>query len=153
MIPAIKAFRPEAGSSIHLDGWREVTRVDGYEIKVVLKGGLEDLPTNKKLFFINLGGYQSGKLEEQYHIILSVYDDQVHATDEAKKGVFYKTNTLNGAGSHIDEKHGVDVDDIYRIEKILLPEYKNKFHIVITPATDSFQDTVQLGYFKLDKIK
>ncbi|RYD70970.1 MAG: DUF1543 domain-containing protein, partial [Sphingobacteriales bacterium] len=29
LVPQIKAFWPEAGDSIHLDGWRLVTNVDG----------------------------------------------------------------------------------------------------------------------------
>ena len=35
LVPQIKAFWPEAGNSIHVDGWREVNNVDGYQVKVV----------------------------------------------------------------------------------------------------------------------
>ena len=35
LVPEIKAFWPEAGASIHVDGWREVNQVDGYEIKIL----------------------------------------------------------------------------------------------------------------------
>jgi len=152
LVPAMRRFWPEAGNSIHIDGWREVNHVDGYEVKIVLKQGAI-LQSTKKLFFINLGGYQSGKLEEQHYTVLSVHDERTKAILEAKKTVFFKTNTLKGAGSHIDEKYGIDVDDIYRIEEILAPEFKDKYHILITPAADVIEDTVNLGYFKLDKIK
>lgn len=152
LVPAIRAFWPEAGNSIHLDGWREVNLVDGYQVKVVLKQEAF-LPSAKKLFFINLGGYQSGILEEQHYTVLSVHDERSQAIQDAKKTVFFKTNTLKGAGSHIDEKYGVDVDDIYKIEDILSTEFKEKYHIQIVPANDLTEDTVHLGYFKLDKIK
>lgn len=152
LVPEMRAFWPEAGDSIHIDGWREINRVDGYQVKVILKEEAL-LESSKKLFFINLGGYQSGKLEEQHYTVLSVHDERTQAIQQAKKTVFFKTNTLKGAGSHIDEKYGVDVDDIYRIEEILDPAFKDKYSILITPATDLIEDTVNLGYFKLDKLK
>ena len=151
LVPQIKAFWPEAGNSIHLDGWREVTTVDGYQIKVVLKEQTVE-PSLKKLFFINLGGYKTGILEEQHYTVLSVHEDRAQAVQESKKTVFFKTNTLKGANSHIDEKYGIDVDDIYRIEDILSPEQKAKYHIMITAADNLPADQIHLGYFKLDKI-
>jgi len=152
LVPAIRRFWPEAGDSIHLDGWREISHVDGYQIKVVLKGE-EAITPSKKLFFINLGGYTSGILEEQHYTVLSVHDERTQAIQQAKRTVFFKTNTLKGAGSHIDEKYGIDVDDIYRIEDILAPEFKDKYQIQITAAADLPEDPIQLGYYKLDKLK
>lgn len=152
LVPAIRNFWPEAGNSIHLDGWREVNQVDGYEVRVVLKQEAS-LASSKKLFFINLGGYQPGTLEEQHYTVLSVHEQHAEAIQHAKKTIFFKTNTFKGAGSHIDEKYGIDVDDIYRIEDILAPEFKAKYHLQLSPATELRDDTIHLGYFKLDKIK
>ncbi|MEO6631025.1 MAG: DUF1543 domain-containing protein [Mucilaginibacter sp.] len=151
LVPAIKAFWPDAGNSIHLDGWREITYVDGYSVKVVLKQNCI-IASPKKLFFINLGGYQSGKLEEQHYTVLSVHEDQAHAVQHAKKTIFFKNNTIKGARSHIDEKYGIDVDDIYRVEDMLGPGLKEKYHILLTPVTGLAEDPIHLGYFKLDKI-
>ena len=151
LVPDIKSFWPEAGASIHIDGWREVNQVDGYKITVKLR---EDntLSNPHKLFFINLGGYQSGKLEEQHYIVLGVKDDRASAIQDAKKTVFFKTNSVKGANSHIDEKYGIDIDDIYRVEDILSPQHKQKYHIEITPNSNLPEDEIHLGYFKLDKI-
>ncbi|GAA4322242.1 DUF1543 domain-containing protein [Mucilaginibacter gynuensis] len=151
LVPEIKAFWPEAGNSIHLDGWREVNVVEGYQIKAVLKeeAGAESA---EQLFFINLGGYQHGKLEEQHYTLLTVQTDRALAVQHAKKTVFFKTNTIKGANSHIDEKYGIDVDDIYRIEEILSPAQKAKYHIQITPAQGLAEDEIHLGYFKLEKL-
>jgi len=151
LVPEIKAFWPEAGNSIHIDGWREVNSVDGYSVKVVLKENVV-VPSLKKLFFINLGGYTAGKLEEQHYTVLTVQDDRALATKDAKSTVFFKTNSIKGANSHIDEKYGIDVDDIYRIEEILNPGYKNKYHIEIVPQEGLTDDQIHLGYFKLDKL-
>jgi hypothetical protein len=151
LVPEIKAFWPEAGTSIHVDGWREVNSVDGYSVKVMLKEQAT-VPCERKLFFINLGGYQADKLEEQHYIVLTVQEDRAMAIKDAKKTVFFKTNSIKGANSHIDEKYGIDVDDIYRIEEILSPTYKDKYHIELTPGTELPDDQVHLGYFKLDKL-
>lgn len=154
LVPEIKAFWPEAGNSIHIDGWREVTTVDGYAVKVIPKDQADEL-NGKKLFFVNLGGYQSGKLEEQHYIILSVQDDRTGAMQNSKQTEFFKQKTIKtvkGANSHIDEKYGIDVDDVYRIEEILNPAYKADYHIQITPNPGLPEDEIHLGYFKLDKL-
>lgn len=156
LVPAFRVFWPEAGNSLHIDGWRKITSVGNYRIQVVERK--EHLPastpTSKKLFFINLGGYQAGKLEEQHYTLLSVSDDRLQAIKESKQTVFFKTNTLKGAANaHIDEKYGIDVDDIYRIEDVLAPVFKDKYYIAIIPATDITDDEIWLGYMKLDKVK
>jgi hypothetical protein len=150
LVPDLKAFWPEAGNSIHLDGWREVKAVDGYQIKVVERE--EAVPTAKKLFFINLGGYQRNKLEEQHYVVLTVQEDRALAVQNAKKTLFFKSNTIKGATSHIDDKYGVDVDDIYNIEDILTPGHKDRYHINISAASELEEDEIKLGYFKLNKL-
>ena len=151
LVPDIKAFWPEAGNSIHIDAWREVNRVDDYQIEVFLKN--EDVViSDKKLFFINLGGYQANKMEEQHYTVLSVQNDRAVAISESKKTIFYRTNTLEGANSHIDDKYGIDVDDVYQIEDILIPAHKEKYQVVITKKEGLQEDEIHLGYFKLDKL-
>jgi hypothetical protein len=75
----MKAFWPEP-ERIHIDVWREVTVVENYRVVIVPK----DQPENpnavkKKLFFINLGGYQENKFEEQHYVLLTVKDDRAAA--------------------------------------------------------------------------
>jgi len=155
LIPDIKAFWPEAGNSLHIDGWREVTSVDGYSITVVEKTEAEVDTSPNKLFFINLGGYQRDKLEEQHYTVLTVQPDKALAMSESKKTVFFKTNTIKdykGANSHIDDKYGIDVDDIYRIEEMLTPAQKEKYQIRITPMPNWPEDEINLGYFQLHKL-
>ena len=93
----MKAFWPEAAEIMHIDAWREVTSIDGHQISINLKtaenaGGL-------KLFFINLGGYQPNKFEEQHYYVLTVKENKVLASNQAKETAFYKHNHMPGGNS------------------------------------------------------
>ncbi|ASU35485.1 DUF1543 domain-containing protein [Mucilaginibacter xinganensis] len=153
LVPDLRAFWPEAGTTLHVDGWREVAKVDNFSVKVVLQDD-EIPPSANKLFFLNLGGYTTDKLEEQHYIVLTVQQTRALAVQESKKSLFFKTNSLKGiATAHIDEKYGVDVDNIHQIEDLLSPTFKEKYRIVIGDGTALPDDEVHLGYFKLDKLK
>lgn len=153
LVPDIKKFWRGAAANIHIDGWREVNVVDGYQVSVVPKGA--EPPSTEKLFFINLGGYTAGKLEEQHYVMLTVQTGRAQAIREAKKAVFFQTHNvagLKGANAHIDEKYGIDVDDIYQINELLVPAQKSRYQLRITPGADLPQDEIHLGYFRLDKL-
>jgi hypothetical protein len=154
LVPAIKTFWRGAVGNLHIDGWREVNTVDGYSIQIVPREVIAE-PSANKLFFINLGGYTAGRLEEQHHVILSVETDRTAAIQKAKKAAFFKSNTIpavKGANAHIDDKYGIDVDDIYKIEEMLPAVHKEKYHIQITPGSSLPEDEVHLGYFRLDRL-
>lgn len=153
LVPEIKAFWPEP-ERIHIDAWREVNFVDGYQINVVdRKGGTAKEKASQKLFFINLGGYQPGRFEEQHYIVLAVGDDRSVATKKAKETLFFKHNHFAGATSHIDDKYGIDVDDLYEIEDILSPEQKSQYRIELIPADDAVADAIHLGYLKMSVLE
>ncbi|MFC3561508.1 DUF1543 domain-containing protein [Pedobacter jamesrossensis] len=151
LVPQIKSFWPEAGNSIHVDGWREVNTVNGFEIKIIPREQAVTTSENK-LFFINLGGYQTNKLQEQHYVVLSVQSNRANAIQDSKKTVFFKTNSIKGANAHIDEKYGIDVDDIHRVDDILDKQQKENYHIQISPSSNLPEDEIHLGYFKLDKL-
>jgi hypothetical protein len=154
LVPEMKAFWPEP-ERIHIDGWREVNVVDGFKINVVTN----ETPANdlaektNKLFFINLGGYQENKFEEQHYVLLTVKPDRATASREAKDTLFYQHNHFGSATSHIDDKYGIDVDDLYQIEDILSPEQKAKYRIELTPADILTEDQLELGYLKLSSLE
>jgi len=146
-VPEIQAFWPEP-ERIHIDAWREVNTVEGYSIKIVPA----DAPvSSRKLFFINLGGYQENKFAEQHYIVLTVKPDRSAAFKEAKSTLFFEENNYGG-NSHIHDKYGIDVDDIYEIEDILSPELKGKYRVEITPGENLPADFINLGYFKLSNL-
>lgn len=154
LVPQLRAFWPEAGKSLHIDGWREVTAVDGYRVEIYQKGEIDAVP-QRRLFFINLGGYTAGRLEEQHYTLLSVCDDKAEATQLAKKAAFFKQASVagvKGANAHIDEKYGIDVDDVHRIEDIWHPQLIQNYGIRLTPIDNLVADEVHLGYFRLDRL-
>lgn len=152
LVPAMKAFWPEAGKSLHIDGWRKVTAVEGYRVMVT---PATTAPSGKRLFFINLGGYSRGRLEEQHYTLLTVQDDRLSALSASKQTEFFRTATIakvKGANAHIDEKYGIDVDDIYRIEDLLTEQDKMSYHISLIAESDTVPDEIHLGYFQLHKL-
>jgi len=142
------AFWPDAGQ-LHGDSWRAVTYVDGYQISIVPKEEATEQP--EKLFLLNLGGYKPGEFEEYHYKALIVADTMAKAIKASKKTIFYKHYGFKGAESHIDEKYGLDVDDMHKVEDILPAHMKDKYHIKITKTDDGIEDELHIGYLKLGK--
>ena len=146
----MEKFWPDSGK-LHIDAWREVTTVDGYQVKIETKTEIST-EGEHKLFFINLGGYQPLRFEEQHYIVLSVKPDKIAAINEAKQTLFFRHNHFAGASSHIDDKYGVDVDELYEIEDILPIAQKEKFRIVLSPVEGGKDDEIHLGYLKFSRL-
>jgi hypothetical protein len=152
LLPAIKGFWPEAAGKMHIDGWRQVTNVGGHAVTIVAKD--QALNTNSKLFFINLGGYKQNEFEEFHYKMIAAGTDKSEAISQSKKTAFYLHTGFAGANSHIDDKYGVDVDDLYEIEDILPHEAKNQYKILVTKTDESLaEDEIHLGYFKLNSFE
>jgi len=147
LIPEVKKFW--SAGQVHIDAWREVTSVEGHRISIVLRN-TEAASAAGKLFFINLGGYLPNRFEEQHYIVLTVKPDKGAAFKEAKASLFYKNNHFAGAVSHIDDKFGVDVDDLYHVEEMLTPAQKQKYQLEISPAENLSEDEMHLGYLNLN---
>jgi hypothetical protein len=144
-------FWKQANGKIHIDAWREVQQVDGYKISVQeIDNSITT--TNEKLFFINLGGYKPSEFEEFHYKMLTVSADKGIAIQKAKQTAFYKHTGFEGAISHVDDKYGIDVDDVYEIEDVLPEHLKKQFCIRLKLASDQQQDEMHLGYLKIDKI-
>lgn len=151
LLPQIKDFWPGAGT-MHIDAWREVNTVNGYAIKIITA----DKPyiNSNKLFFLNLGGYKENEFEEFHYKLITVAADKGEAIKIAKQTAFYKHTGFKGADSHIDDKYGIDVDDIYEINDILPTSLKDQYHIHISAAQNSSlsEDEMHLGYLKLSSL-
>ena len=151
LIPDINSFWKASGN-IHIDAWRVVNNVDGYQISVTEKTTNE--PQENKLFFINLGGYKENEFEEFHYKILTVSKNTNEAIAAAKKTTFYHhTGFGKLATSHIDDKYGIDVDDIFEIKDILTLRDKMKFSVSIFKADNELpEDVLNMGYFKLSNL-
>lgn len=151
LIPEIISFWPEANGKIHVDAWREVTRVSGFKINVTERASPAQLP-DQKLFFLNLGGYKKNEFDEFHYKMLVIASDKGLAIQQAKQSAFYKHTGFTGATSHVDDKFGVDVDDLHEIKDILSKKYLEKFSISLSEANGLAEDEIHLGYFTLDKL-
>ncbi len=148
LLPDVVNFWPEARGKLHIDAWREVTRVDGFSVQVV-PGPVTD--NTNQLFFINLGGYKPGEFEEFHYKMIVAAPDKGQAVQQSKQTAFFRHTGFKGATAHIDDKYGVDVDDIHAIRDILPPHAKSQFSLSIQPAAPGLpEDEIHLGYFKLN---
>jgi hypothetical protein len=147
LVPDVLAFW-SGNNKIHFDAWREITRVNGFKVEVVLKN--ESKPNDTfKLFFINLGGYKQNEFEEFHYKMVIAAANKSEAINLSKQTAFFRHTGFKGATSHIDDKFGVDVDDIYEITDILPAAVKEKYSLLISPADSLTEDEIHLGYFKL----
>jgi hypothetical protein len=147
LIPDIIEFWP-GNNKLHFDAWREVTNANGYKVEIVSNDKAKN-ESSFKLFFINLGGYKQNEFEEFHYKMIIAAKDKSEAVTISKQTVFFRHTGFKGATSHIDDKYGIDVDDIYEINDILPPAAKDKYHILVSPADAMVEDEINLGYFKL----
>ncbi len=153
IVPAIHAFWPEVKGNIHIDAWREVTVVDGYEIRVVPREERQESgPIGPSLFFINLGGYREHEFEEFHYKVLTVAENLEEAKAAAKKTTFYRHTGFGQAVSHIDDRYGVDTDDAHLVKDILPPSVKAACFIKISPAVMAHTDAWHLGFLPLKNL-
>jgi hypothetical protein len=154
LVPSIIEAWSEAKGKIHIDAWREVNYVEQFAIEVIdkLQAASNEDAKKRKLFFINLGGYKKNEFEEYHYKMLVACENKSVAIQAAKQTAFYKHTGFKGATSHIDDKYGVDVDDVFEIEDILSDELKKKYTIVLSHTDNIQEDTLNLGYFILDKL-
>lgn len=147
LVPDVTAFWP-GNNKLHFDAWREVTSVNGFKIEVVSKD--DSSQANPcRLFFINLGGYKQNEFEEFHYKMVVAATDKGEAINLSKKTAFFRHTGFKGATAHVDDKYGVDVDDVHEIAEILPPSAKEKYRIVVTPESTIPEDEIHLGYFKL----
>ena len=153
LVPQMKAFWPEAKGKIHIDAWREVTAVNNFHIKVIPRASLSE-ETPERLFFLNLGGYKQNEFEEYHYKMLAVTKTLGLATKKSKTTAFYKHCGFKGAESHLDEKYGVDVDDLYRVDDMLPAASKLLYGLEITKAESTLEeDILHIGYVKIGSLK
>ncbi len=108
--------------SLHLDAWGELSYVEGYDISI--KEYSEQAP--EKLFFLNLGGYDSKKFTELHHNLFIVAKDKQAAKIKAKKQI------QNWEVPHID--NNFEVENIISVSEHL---NKSKYNLVLTKTGNS----------------
>lgn len=149
ILPEAQRFWPEAKGTLHLDAWREVTLVNGFAVDVTGPSTGD----GTQLFFINLGGYKPGEFEEFHYKMVVAAADKGEAVKKSKQTAFFKHTGFKGANAHIDDKYGVDVDDIFAIRDILPKAVKKQYSLLLSPAPEgAIEDELHLGYFRPENV-
>lgn len=152
LLSQINAFWPEAKGKFHIDVWRQVTKVGNFLIEIIDRSEIRS--KDKNLYFLNLGGYKLDDFEEYHYKLLEVATKQSIAISNAKKSAFYKHCGFKGAVSHIDDKYGLDVDDLYNVDDLLNDNIKSKYQIEITEQTAAATDDLwNIGYLTPNSFK
>ena len=157
IIPEIKIFWPEAAKTkkFHIDSYRQVTYEKGYII--YLEPRIEEdknLAHEWRPFFINLGGYKKDVAGEFHYPDLYIAENKQSAIEMAKQTAFFQHTGYEGAPSHIDDKYGIGVDDLYDIEDMLPKEVRKNYRIRIIKATGKcLKDEIYSGFQLLSKFE
>lgn len=92
---------------LHLDSYKAIKGADGYKISLETTAQ----KTDKKLYFVNLGGYDKNKLNELHEFALFVASDKI----EAKKKAL---NSLLNSGLIKHKDNLMEVDDCLELSSI-----------------------------------
>ncbi|MFD1770995.1 DUF1543 domain-containing protein [Sphingobacterium suaedae] len=146
----MEIFWPEANGKLHVDAWRLVSIVEHYRVHVVERMESIVSPQSPKLFFVNLGGYREGEFEEHHYKQLIVARSPEEAASNAKSTSFFK----NFISPHIDDRYGLDVDDICVVEDALPHYIRKKYQLLIEPETALVDpnDEFHIGYLKFAQL-
>ena len=161
LVDDINHHWPEVNNKWHIDSYRAITKVGNHTVKLIESDNQAANDNGLKLFFINLGGYQRGSIEEFHHKLLIVADNQKDAIKQAKQSEFYQQLTFKdkdtpfNAASHIDDKFQVDIDDIYDVNDLV-----SNIQILIEPRihnshelTNADEDKEYVGYLSIKNLR
>lgn len=126
-------------SSLHLDAWGIVTDADGYQIQL---STTPPANTQLKLYFVNLGGYDSQKFTELHQNIFVVAQDPQQAKLRAVQHI-----------SHWESPHRdylYAVDDVHEVNTLLQTTAERHYvHLHPTKTSTPFEFTC--GYTPIGK--
>ncbi len=91
---------------LHIDSYKSIRFVDGYEIKILDKE-IRNKNEGNQLWLINLGGYKEGEMLEQHHLELVV----------AKSAKTAKLKAIKKWKSRVNQIHKDDVLPIQTLQK------------------------------------
>ncbi|MFD1166624.1 DUF1543 domain-containing protein [Sphingobacterium daejeonense] len=147
LVPSMYEFWPALEGRMHIDSWRKVSQIGDYKIQINPLSNQRQ-SQEKRLYFVNLGGYKPNDMEEYHYKQVVVAGSLAEATKLAKESVFWKHHE----SSHIDDKYGIDVDDIYEVSDLLSPKFKENYQIDIIENPGTKEDSLEVGYLKISKL-
>ena len=119
---------------LHIDSWVEISIIDGY--KVTLKK--EKSQSLNKLYFINLGAYDSNKFEELHESKFMVGPNKVRIKKRAKESMMIGLDQV-----HTDDLY--DVDDCIEINKV------SDLYVKLEKSNNKKELIFNNGYYPIPK--
>ena len=142
-------------NGLHIDSYKKIDSIDGYKINLINKESREPQNkiskkgriSNKKLWFVNIGGYDPNSMQEKHEFGLVVASSFSEAKNKAKSKWL-----IDCKKKHKDEIYVVedftDVDDCEVIKNIgnwEIELIRNDNHVEEKNIPDWF------GYMRIDK--
>ena len=135
-IPQLQAAWWGKPSSLHIDGYAELTEVDGWQVD--LAQGLAPTGEERSLWFVNIGGYTPQLFGEQHTYLFLVGEDKAKAWTRAR------ALSPEWSGRHKD--NCVTVDEVVEVNGLL----GEGWHVrLTTPATGAGPMRIISEYVKL----
>ncbi|ABI77040.1 conserved hypothetical protein [Hyphomonas neptunium ATCC 15444] len=136
-VPALRAGWWGKPSSLHIDGYAELTEIDGWQVELV--PGRATSPPARRLWFVNLGGYTPGLFGEQHNYLFLAGDDKAEVWTRAR------ALSPEWTGRHKD--NFVSIDEVIDINGLLDAD---GWHIRLDrPATGAAPARIVSDYIKL----
>lgn len=93
--------------SLHVDAWGELIYADGYDIEVRSRESAP--PVAEKLYFLNLGGYDSKQFTELHHNTFIIAQDKQTAKLKAKAQIQHWE--VPHTDSHFEVENIISIDE------------------------------------------
>ena len=144
-----------ADNGLHIDSYKKIDSIDGYKINLINKESMEPQNkiskkgriSNKKLWFVNIGGYDPNSMQEKHEFGLVVASSFSEAKNKAKSKWLIDCKKKHKDDIYVVEDF-TDVDDCEVIKNIKYWEIeliRNDNHVEEKNIPDWF------GYMRIDK--
>ena len=144
-----------ADNGLHIDSYKKIDSIDGYKINLINKESREPQNkiskkgrmSNKKLWFVNIGGYDPNSMQEKHEFGLVVASSFSEAKNKAKSKWLIDCKKKHKDDIYVVEDF-TDVDDCEVIKNIgnwEIELIRNDKHVEEKNIPDWF------GYMRIDK--
>ena len=144
-----------ADNGLHIDSYKKIDSIDGYKINLINKESREPQNkiskkgriSNKKLWFVNIGGYDPNSMQEKHEFGLVVASSFSEAKNKAKSKWLIDCKKKHKDDIYVVEDF-TDVDDCEVIKNIgnwEIELIRNDNHVEEKNIPDWF------GYMRIDK--
>ncbi|MFN3609613.1 MAG: DUF1543 domain-containing protein [Hyphomonas sp.] len=136
-VPALRAAWWGKPATLHIDGYAELTEVDGWQVDLL--PGRAPAPPARRLWFVNLGGYTPGLFGEQHNYLF------LAGAEKAEIWARARALSPEWTGRHKD--NFVSIDEVIDINGLLEAE---GWHLRLDhPATGEAPARIVSDYIKL----